>query len=105
MRTQSNFAVRPSCSLMCFSFTCSSSHVPVPCDPQSFVWFNIGSVDTFERNLQAAHVELGLEPSHRAAVVYSTESDGWVEARASPVPTPRTGMGTINPVWTLIGTF
>uniref|UniRef100_A0A667YDK5 AFG3-like AAA ATPase 1 n=1 Tax=Myripristis murdjan TaxID=586833 RepID=A0A667YDK5_9TELE len=42
----------------------------------SFVWFNIGSVDTFERNLEAAHAELGLEPSHRAAVVYSTESDG-----------------------------
>ncbi|XP_056137381.1 AFG3-like protein 1 [Lampris incognitus] len=42
----------------------------------SYVWFNIGSVDTFERNLEAAHMELGLEPSHRAAVVYSTESDG-----------------------------
>uniref|UniRef100_A0A671R7T1 AFG3-like protein 1 n=1 Tax=Sinocyclocheilus anshuiensis TaxID=1608454 RepID=A0A671R7T1_9TELE len=31
----------------------------------SYVWFNIGSVDTFERNLEAAHYELGLEPSHR----------------------------------------
>ncbi|XP_059916648.1 AFG3-like protein 1 isoform X2 [Gadus macrocephalus] len=41
-----------------------------------YVWFNIGSVDTFERNLEAAHMELGLEPSHRIAVVYSTESDG-----------------------------
>lgn len=44
---------------------------------QSYVWFNIGSVDSFERNLEAAHAELGLEPSHRPAVVYSTESDGW----------------------------
>ncbi|XP_020490615.2 mitochondrial inner membrane m-AAA protease component AFG3L1-like [Labrus bergylta] len=42
----------------------------------SYVWFNIGSVDTFERNLEAASVELGLEASHRPAVVYSTESDG-----------------------------
>uniref|UniRef100_A0A671U5G1 AFG3-like AAA ATPase 1 n=1 Tax=Sparus aurata TaxID=8175 RepID=A0A671U5G1_SPAAU len=42
----------------------------------SYVWFNIGSVDTFERNLEAAHLELGLELSHRPAVVYSTESDG-----------------------------
>ncbi|XP_030650089.1 AFG3-like protein 1 [Chanos chanos] len=42
----------------------------------SYVWFNIGSVDTFERNLEAAHYELGLEPSHRAAVVYTSESDG-----------------------------
>ncbi|XP_071315566.1 mitochondrial inner membrane m-AAA protease component AFG3L1-like isoform X3 [Trachinotus anak] len=42
----------------------------------SYVWFNIGSVDTFERNLETAHMELGLEPSRRATVVYSTESDG-----------------------------
>ncbi|XP_012677755.2 AFG3-like protein 2 [Clupea harengus] len=42
----------------------------------SYVWFNIGSVDTFERNLETAQQELGLEPSHRVAVVYSSESDG-----------------------------
>ncbi|XP_035531179.1 AFG3-like protein 2 [Morone saxatilis] len=42
----------------------------------SYVWFNIGSVDTFERNLEAAYMELGLGLSHRPAVVYSTESDG-----------------------------
>ncbi|XP_069018753.1 mitochondrial inner membrane m-AAA protease component AFG3L1-like [Embiotoca jacksoni] len=42
----------------------------------SYVWFNIGSVDTFERNLESAHLELNLEPSHRPAVVYSSESDG-----------------------------
>ncbi|XDV52453.1 hypothetical protein PO909_021181 [Leuciscus waleckii] len=42
----------------------------------SYVWFNIGSVDTFERNLEAAHYELGLEPSQRAAVIYTSESDG-----------------------------
>ncbi|CAM4735416.1 unnamed protein product [Leuciscus chuanchicus] len=41
-----------------------------------YVWFNIGSVDTFERNLEAAHYELGLEPSQRAAVIYTSESDG-----------------------------
>lgn len=42
----------------------------------NYVWFNIGSVDTFERNLEAAHSGLGLEPSHRPAVVYTTETDG-----------------------------
>uniref|UniRef100_A0A674MUM8 AFG3-like AAA ATPase 1 n=1 Tax=Takifugu rubripes TaxID=31033 RepID=A0A674MUM8_TAKRU len=42
----------------------------------NYVWFNIGSVDIFERNLEMAHAELGLEPSDRPAVVYSTESDG-----------------------------
>lgn len=35
-------------------------------------------MDTFERNLELAHAELGLEASRRPAVVYSTESDGWV---------------------------
>lgn len=43
---------------------------------QNYVWFNIGSVDTFERNLEMAHAELGPDLSHRPAVVYSTESDG-----------------------------
>ncbi|XP_048825361.1 AFG3-like protein 1 [Brienomyrus brachyistius] len=42
----------------------------------SYAWFNIGSVDAFERNLETAQQEMGLEPSHRVAVVYSTESDG-----------------------------
>ncbi|KAM4572500.1 mitochondrial inner membrane m-AAA protease component AFG3L1 isoform 2-T2 [Odontesthes bonariensis] len=50
--------------------------VPGADSETSYAWFNIGSVDTFERNLEAAHVELGLEPSHRAAVIYSSESDG-----------------------------
>lgn len=45
---------------------------------QNYAWFNIGSVDTFERNLEVATMELGLEPSRRPAVVYSTESDGCV---------------------------
>uniref|UniRef100_A0A4W4GT89 AAA+ ATPase domain-containing protein n=1 Tax=Electrophorus electricus TaxID=8005 RepID=A0A4W4GT89_ELEEL len=44
--------------------------------PQSYVWFNIGSVDAFERNLEAAHWEFGLEPSHRTAVVYTSENVG-----------------------------
>ncbi|XP_077424357.1 mitochondrial inner membrane m-AAA protease component AFG3L1 isoform X2 [Vanacampus margaritifer] len=42
----------------------------------SYVWFNIGSVDTFERNLETAHLELGMESSRRCAVVYGSESDG-----------------------------
>ncbi|XP_048461603.1 AFG3-like protein 2 isoform X2 [Rhincodon typus] len=42
----------------------------------SYVWFNIGSVDTFERNLENVQQEIGIEPANRAAVVYNTESDG-----------------------------
>ncbi|XP_028283014.1 mitochondrial inner membrane m-AAA protease component AFG3L2 isoform X1 [Parambassis ranga] len=46
-----------------------------PADGQ-YVWFNIGSVDTFERNLETAQYELGIEGENRLPVVYSTESDG-----------------------------
>lgn len=52
--------------------------------PQSYVWFTIGSVDSFERNLEAAYAELGLELPHRPAVIYSTESDGWVSCTQPP---------------------
>ncbi|XP_077367888.1 mitochondrial inner membrane m-AAA protease component AFG3L2 isoform X2 [Festucalex cinctus] len=41
-----------------------------------YVWFNIGSVDTFERNLESVQYELGIEGESRVPVVYSTESDG-----------------------------
>ncbi|XP_064186955.1 AFG3-like protein 2 [Anguilla rostrata] len=47
----------------------------MPVDGQ-YVWFNIGSVDTFERNLETAHAEMGIEGENRLPVVYSTESDG-----------------------------
>ncbi|KAG9342020.1 hypothetical protein JZ751_018338, partial [Albula glossodonta] len=53
--------------------------IPVPMENASdvsYVWFNIGSVDTFERNLESAQQEMGMEPSHRVAVVYSSQSDG-----------------------------
>lgn len=43
---------------------------------QKYAWFSIGSVDTFERNLQIAQWELGIEPPNQTAVVYTTESDG-----------------------------
>ncbi|XP_044843673.1 AFG3-like protein 1 isoform X4 [Mauremys mutica] len=40
------------------------------------VWFNIGSVDTFERNLETAQLELGMEGAQQVAVIYARESDG-----------------------------
>ncbi|XP_034007092.1 AFG3-like protein 2, partial [Trematomus bernacchii] len=51
----------------------SSGQAPVD---GMFVWFNIGSVDTFERNLEAVQSELGIEGESRVPVVYTTESDG-----------------------------
>uniref|UniRef100_A0A8C3IZC4 AFG3 like matrix AAA peptidase subunit 2 n=1 Tax=Chrysemys picta bellii TaxID=8478 RepID=A0A8C3IZC4_CHRPI len=41
-----------------------------------YVWFNIGSVDAFERNLETAQLEFGIEGENRLPVVYSAESDG-----------------------------
>ncbi|XP_061450998.1 AFG3-like protein 2 isoform X2 [Rhineura floridana] len=41
-----------------------------------YVWFNIGSVDTFERNLETAQLEMGIEGENKLPVVYATESDG-----------------------------
>ncbi|XP_069843907.1 mitochondrial inner membrane m-AAA protease component AFG3L1-like [Dipodomys merriami] len=51
--------------------------IPAPgTTSEKFVWFNIGSVDTFERNLESAQWELGIEPTNQVTVVYTTESDG-----------------------------
>ncbi|KAM9607059.1 mitochondrial inner membrane m-AAA protease component AFG3L1 isoform 3-T3 [Trichechus inunguis] len=51
--------------------------IPAPgMSAEKFVWFNIGSVDTFERNLETAQWELGIEPANQAVVIYTTESDG-----------------------------
>ncbi|XP_018013555.1 AFG3-like protein 1 [Hyalella azteca] len=37
------------------------------------LWFSVGSVDSFERNLEAAQQELGVEPQDMLAVVYKNE--------------------------------
>ncbi|XP_062861278.1 AFG3-like protein 1 [Trichomycterus rosablanca] len=41
----------------------------------SYVWFNIGTVDSFERNLEQTERELGVKAPHKLPVLYSTESD------------------------------
>jgi AFG3 family protein len=40
------------------------------------LWFNIGSVDTFERNLENIQLEMNIEPPNFVPVVYKTEMDG-----------------------------
>lgn len=37
------------------------------------LWFNIGSVDSFERNLENAQEELGVEPINHVPVIYKSE--------------------------------
>lgn len=39
------------------------------------LWFNIGSVDSFERNLEAVQKEMHLEPQQFVPVIYKTEMD------------------------------
>uniref|UniRef100_A0A665T3Q4 AAA+ ATPase domain-containing protein n=1 Tax=Echeneis naucrates TaxID=173247 RepID=A0A665T3Q4_ECHNA len=40
----------------------------------SYLWFNIGSVESFEHNLEVAQQEMGLDPP-QVSVFYTTESD------------------------------
>lgn len=40
---------------------------------QNILWFNIGSVDSFERNLENAQAEMALEPANYVPVIYKTE--------------------------------
>ncbi|XP_062997038.1 AFG3-like protein 1 isoform X2 [Elgaria multicarinata webbii] len=50
---------------------------PIPgATSEKHIWFSIGSVDTFEQNLETAQLELGIDSAHHVSVVYSTESDG-----------------------------
>ncbi|KAM9765827.1 mitochondrial inner membrane m-AAA protease component AFG3L1-like isoform 2-T2 [Menidia menidia] len=80
----------------------------------NYLWFNIGSVDSFEHNLEMAQQELGLASSHRVRVLYSSESDWSVlptvlptlllvgfllfASRQGPVAGARGGMGKGNPL-------
>lgn len=40
---------------------------------QSVLWFNIGSVDSFERNLENAQIEMNVEPPNFVPVIYKNE--------------------------------
>lgn len=37
------------------------------------LWFTIGSVDSFERNLENAQADLGIEPVNNVPVIYKSE--------------------------------
>lgn len=45
-------------------------------DGNNKLWFNIGSVDTFERNLENVQLEMNIEPPNFVPVVYKSEVDG-----------------------------
>ncbi|XP_077420142.1 mitochondrial inner membrane m-AAA protease component AFG3L1-like isoform X2 [Vanacampus margaritifer] len=78
----------------------------------SYLWFNIGSVDSFEHNLEAAQQELGLDSTCKIPVIYTSESDGTflysvlptlllvgfllLGTRSWPMVGPRGGRGRTN---------
>ena len=39
-----------------------------------YIYFNIGSVDSFERNLENAQYELGVGPAEQIPVTYVSET-------------------------------
>ena len=45
---------------------------------QGTIWFNIGSVESFERNLENAQLEINIEPSNFVSVVYKSETEVYV---------------------------
>jgi AFG3 family protein len=49
------------------------------------IWFTIGSVDTFERNLESAQVELQMDPAHFVPVLYKSELE--LASLVSSLPT------------------
>ncbi|KAK7114430.1 mitochondrial inner membrane m-AAA protease component AFG3L2-like [Littorina saxatilis] len=44
-------------------------------DGSSVLWFNIGSVESFERSLENAQQEMNIEPANYVSVVYKTETE------------------------------
>ena len=53
----------------CITKVMISSLLPM----QTTLWFNIGSVDSFERNLESVQLEMNTEPQNFLPVIYKTE--------------------------------
>ncbi|OTF71636.1 hypothetical protein BLA29_012973 [Euroglyphus maynei] len=48
-----------------------------PVATNTTLWFNIGSVETFERNLENIQLETNVEPANFVPVVYKNEMDSF----------------------------
>lgn len=44
-------------------------------DGSSVLWFNIGSVEAFERSLENTQLEMNIEPANFVSVIYKTETE------------------------------
>lgn len=58
---------------------CMSMSCPCMLQAPSYLTFNIGSVDSFERNLEQAQKEIGIHPSDYVPVTYKPDSD-WLKS-------------------------
>ncbi|XP_037549301.1 AFG3-like protein 1 [Nematolebias whitei] len=50
----------------------------------NYLWFNIGSVDSFEHNLDLVQQEMGLDSTQKIPVLYTSESDETIFLRVFP---------------------
>ncbi|XP_076583284.1 mitochondrial inner membrane m-AAA protease component AFG3L1-like isoform X2 [Chaetodon auriga] len=79
----------------------------------SYLWFNIGSVESFEHNLEMAQQEMGLDSTQKVPVFYSSDNNGalllsvlpslllvglfLLATRQGPLAGGRGGRGRVNP--------
>ncbi|XP_070823267.1 mitochondrial inner membrane m-AAA protease component AFG3L1-like isoform X2 [Chaetodon trifascialis] len=79
----------------------------------SYLWFNIGSVESFEHNLEMAQQEMGLDSTQKVPVFYSSDNNGTLllsvlpslllvglfllATRQGPLAGGRGGRGRVNP--------
>uniref|UniRef100_A0A3Q2PZS9 AFG3-like protein 1 n=1 Tax=Fundulus heteroclitus TaxID=8078 RepID=A0A3Q2PZS9_FUNHE len=50
----------------------------------NYLWFNIGSVASFERKLEMVQEEMGLDSTEKVPVLYTSESDGTIALSVLP---------------------
>ncbi len=62
------FLSSPSIGLVCGFFT-----IPQNYNESYSAYYNIGSVETFEKNMDAAQTELGRTPTQAVPITYQTE--------------------------------
>ncbi len=71
----------------CYMYEPVTLNVHARTQPPRIVTFNIGSVDAFERNLDQAQRDLGIDSSHFIPVTYPADPNWLQKAFVSVLPT------------------
>ena len=74
------------CSLSANLFSSHELLIPLLMQGPSVLTFNIGSVDSFERNLEQAQSDLDIDPANRLPVTYVAEAE-WLREVLKLTPT------------------